>query len=110
MLKNKKTKKLEIVYDMNSGIPFRWEYEIKDNTICEFVESKSVGEKTKVPICGGKVETTYIFKGLKEGKTKIIFKLVNFADNYLSEINEYNIEVDKDNNITLLSKKEKRLI
>lgn len=108
MFKKKKSNNLEIKYDINAGIPFRWEYEIEDNTICEFVESKSVGEKTKEPICGGNVETTYIFKGLKPGKTNIVFKLVNFADNYLVEENIYSIEVNKDNNVILLSKDIKR--
>ena len=106
MFKKKKSKNLEIVYDINAGIPFRWEYEIEDNTICEFVESKSVGEKAKEPICGGKVEISYIFRGLKSGKTRINFKLINFADNYLSRIDEYNIKVDK-GNIIILSKDKK---
>ena len=107
--KKEENNTLEIKYDISSGIPFRWEYEIEDKEICEFVESNSQGEKAKEPICGGKVYTTYIFKGLKEGKTKIIFKLINFADDYLSEINEYNIEVDKNHKIALISKEEKKI-
>lgn len=102
----KKKKNLEITYDISAGIPFRWEYEIEDTTICEFVESKSICEKAKEPICGGKVEISYIFRGLKSGKTRIIFKLINFADNYLSRVDEYNIKVDK-GNIIILSKDKK---
>lgn len=110
MLIKKKSNKLEIVYDISSGIPFRWEYEIKDNSVCEFVKVKSKGEKTRVPICGGKVQNTYIFSGIKPGKTKIIFKLINISEDCLVEKDEYNIEVDDDNNIILLSKEHKRNI
>lgn len=110
MFIKKKSNKLEIVYDISSGIPFRWEYEIKDNSVCEFVKVKSKGEKKRKPICGGNVQNTYIFRGLKSGKTKIIFKLINIADNNISEVDEYNIEVDDDNNTILLSKEHKRNI
>ena len=103
-------KKLEIVYNINAGIPFKWEYEIKDNSICELANIKSKGEKTKKPICGGNIENIYTFKGIKSGKTIILFKLINIADNNISEVDEYNIEVDKNNNIILLSKKNKRSI
>ena len=104
------SKLLEIKYENSSGIPFRWEYEIENKEICEFVKFKKQGEKTKRPICGGSIEKTYYFKGIKEGTTKIIFKHINFADNYLSEINEYTIEVDSKLNISILSKENKRVI
>ena len=41
------SKLLEIKYSLSSGIPFKWEYEIKNNKICEFIKSESKGEKTK---------------------------------------------------------------
>ena len=106
--KNKKENSnfLEIKYDLSSGIPFRWEYEIENNKICEFVKSESKGEETKEPICGGNVETKYYFKGIKPGKTKIIFKCINFADNYQSKTDEYKVLVDDNLNITLISKTE----
>ena len=44
----------------------------------------------------------YIFKGLKEGQTKIVFRLVNFADDYLQREEEYNVSVDEKLNITLI--------
>jgi len=111
--KKKETKNdsnlLDITYSMSSGIPFRWEYEIEDKTLCEFVRIDYEAEKTKEPICGGQVDSHYLFKGLKEGKTKIIFKLINFGDNYLSEINTYTIKVDENNIITVLNKEEKKM-
>ncbi len=107
--RKKKENLFEIKYEMSSGIPFKWEHEIEDKEICEFVKKEVTGEKTKEPICGGPIEITYYFKGLKEGTTKIIFKYINFADNYVSEINEYQISVDKELIITLISKEEKRM-
>lgn len=100
---------LDITYSVSSGIPFRWEYVIEDESIIKFEKINYVSEKTKEPICGGNVDHHYLFKGLKRGKTKIIFKYVNFADNYLSEIETYKVEVDKDNIIKLISKESKRV-
>ena len=100
--KNNSSKKIEISYDISSGIPFRWEYEIEDNTIVELIKKETKGEKTKEPICGGKLTIKYIFKGIKEGKTKIIFKLVNFADNYIDREEVYNISVDKNLNLKII--------
>ena len=100
---------LEIKYNTSSGIPFKWEWEVEDKTICSLVKCSSKGEKTKDPICGGKVETTYYFKGLKQGTTKIIFKYMNIADNYLSETNEYTVTVDQNLKVKLISKEEKRV-
>ena len=100
--KNNSSKKIEISYDISSGIPFRWEYEIEDNTIVELIKKETKGEKTKEPICGGKLTIKYIFKGIKEGKTKIVFKLVNFADNYIDREEVYNISVDNNHNIKII--------
>lgn len=96
-----KDKILKISYRMSSGIPFRWEYEIKDESVVEFDRKETVGEKGNDKICGGPITINYYFKGLKEGKTKIIFKYVNFADNYTDSVEEYNVIVDKDNSIRL---------
>ena len=100
--KNNSSKKIEISYDISSGIPFRWEYEIEDNTIVELIKKETKGEKTKEPICGGKLTIKYIFKGIKNGKTKIIFKLVNFSDNHIEREEKYDVSVDEKLNIFLL--------
>ena len=91
------SKLLEIKYSLSSGIPFKWEYEIKNNKICEFIKSES--------ICGGNVETSYYFKGIKKGKTSILFKCINYADNYQIKTDEYKILVDESLNIIISSKK-----
>lgn len=108
-LKKKDSNLLEIKYNMSSGIPFKWEWEVEDQTICNLVKCTSHGERAKEPICGGKVETTYFFQGFKPGTTKIIFKCINIADNYLSKIDEYTVTVEKNLKIKLVSKEEKRI-
>lgn len=95
---------LIIKKDISSGIPFRWEFEIENKDICEYIKKESKGEKTKEPLCGGKIETIYCFKGIKEGTTKIIFKYKNFADNYISQIEEYKVVVDNQLKIKIDSK------
>ena len=99
------SKLLEIKYNLSSGIPFKWEYKIENNEICEFIKCESKGEKTKEPICGGNVETSYYFKGIKKGKTSILFKCINYADNYQIKTDEYKILVDESLNIIISSKK-----
>lgn len=101
--KKEEEKYLIIKKEISSGIPFRWEFEIENKDICEYIKNESKGEKTKEPICGGKVETSYYFKGLKKGTTKIIFKSKNFADNYISQIEEYKIVVDEELKIKIES-------
>ncbi len=107
--KKKDPNLLEIKYSISSGIPFKWEWEIEDQTICNLVKCTSHGEQTKKLICGGKVETTYFFKGFKPGTTKIIFKYINFADNYVSKIDEYTVIVNQNFKISLVSKEEKKM-
>ena len=96
------SKKIEISYKISSGIPFRWEYEIEDESIVKLMKKETRGEKTKVPICGGQLNIKYIFKGIKEGNTRIIFKLVNFADNYIDREEEYKVSVDEKLNIKII--------
>ena len=96
------SKKIEISYKISSGIPFRWEYEIEDESIVKLMKKETRGEKTKVPICGGQLNIKYIFKGIKEGNTRIIFKLVNFADNYIDREEEYKVSVDEKHNIKII--------
>ena len=102
--REEKEKYLTLKKDMSSGIPFKWEFEIEEEDICQYVKKEIEGEKTKEPICGGKIETIYYFKGIKEGTTKIIFKYKNFADNYISQIEEYKVVVDNQLKIKIDSK------
>ena len=95
-------KELELTYELNAGIPFKWEVEVEDDSIVEYVKSYVVRDDNKDAITGASVYTNYVFRGLKEGTTTITFKLVNFADNYISSEEKHKVKVDKEGNITLI--------
>ena len=98
------TKKLELTYDISAGIPFRWEYEIEDESIVTFDKSYVVSDENKGGLVGGKVVTNYVFKGLKKGTTTITFKFVNFTTNIVDSEEKHTVIVDDDLNISLLKK------
>ena len=103
-LKKNNPKEIELSYSINAGIPFRWEYEIEDSSVVEFVKSYQTRNDNKGGLVGGRIDTNYVFKGLKEGETTIIFKYVYFTENRV-EFEEKNIvKIDKDLNITLVNK------
>ena len=96
---NDLNKELELTYEINAGIPFKWEWEIENEDVAEFVKSYVVRDDNKGGIVGASVYTNYVFKGLKEGTTKITFKYVNFTSGEVFEEKIHIIKVDKDNNI-----------
>ena len=103
-IKEHNPKELELPYDINAGIPFRWEFEIEDPSVLEFVRSYQTRNDNTDGKVGGRIDTNYVFKGLKEGETTIIFKYYCFTENRV-EFQEKNIvKVDKDLNITLINK------
>lgn len=96
-------KKLEITKEINAGIPFKWDFEIEDESIVKFDKSYVIRDDNKGGIVGASVYTNYVFRGLKEGTTKVTFKFVSITeDNYPEEKDVYNIKVDKDLNISLV--------
>lgn len=101
LYKKKNNKYLIINKKINAGIPFKWEYEIEDEDIVQFVDSKVLKSKLRKPICGGPIYTDYYFKGLKQGSTKIIFKFVSITKEMDPIIEEYEVIVDENNNINL---------
>ncbi len=98
----KGNKELEITKSISAGIPFKYEVEIEDKEIVEFVKSYVVKDENTGGIVGAKVHTNYVFKGLKEGKTHIIFKFVNFTNNIVDSEDKYLVKVDSDLNISLV--------
>lgn len=97
------SKKLELTYEINAGIPFKWVFEIEDPSIVEFEKSYVIRDDNKGGLVGGSVYTNYVFKGKKEGKTKIIFKQVSITDeDYPPLVEENTVKVDKDLNISLV--------
>jgi predicted secreted protein len=100
LLKDDSSKTLELTYETSKGIPYRWEYEIEDETIVKlersFVDDENKRQK------GGIVHNHYVFSGLKEGKTKIRFKYVEFTKDRVEREEVANVKVDKFKNISLV--------
>jgi len=92
----------EIVVTTNGGVPYVWEYEIKDNSIVKF-ENNNVKELDP-GMDGGRIEEHYTFKGLKKGTTTITFKYTDVRNDKAKETKEYKITVDKDLNVTITEK------
>ena len=99
---NSNPKQLELTYEINAGIPFKWEYEIEDDSIVKFVKSYVVRDENTGGKVGASVYTNYVFESVKPGTTTIKFKYVNFADNYVSGERKHVINVDNDLNISLV--------
>ena len=97
-LKNEKTAKIEL--KTNAGIPFKWEYKIEDKSIVKLKDKKS--KSTNNHLAGGPIYETYIFEGLKEGKTIITFNFVNFTNNQIDKTEQYQIIIDKNKKITII--------
>ncbi len=99
----KNPKELELTYEINAGIPFKWEYVIEDESIVEFVKSYVVRDDNKGGKVGASVYTNYVFKGLKEGETTISFRTVSITGEYPpSDKTVHHVKVDKDLNISLI--------
>ena len=104
--KEDSSKQLELTYDINAGIPFKWDFEIEDPSIVEFKKSYVVSNENKGGLVGGKIVTNYVFVGKKEGVTKVTFKYVSITDEEYPPLEEEHIiRVDKDLNISLVALK-----
>lgn len=82
----------------NSSAAQQVEYTISDNTIVSIEETYDDNGCGKSDGCGG--YKVYIVKGLKEGRTTLTLTKKNVARNTIIEKVEYEIEVDKNLNIT----------
>ena len=93
-------KTLELSYQTSKGIPYKWEYEIEDESIVKlersFVDDENKRQK------GGIIHNHYVFSGLKEGTTKIRFKYVEFTKDRVEREEVVNVKVDKFKNISLV--------
>ena len=97
------SKKLELTYKTNGGVPYKWEYKIEDESIVEFVETKNITSEEDKKLDGGPVYINYIFKGLKKGKTTITFKYVNILDGSIEKEDKVTVKVDNYKNISLIA-------
>lgn len=100
-----KNKQLELTYTTNGGVPYKWEYEISDNSIIEFVKSYEIENQNKDGMVGAPISTNYVFKGLKKGKTTITFRYISIIDGSISKEEIVNVKVDKNKNVSLLALK-----
>lgn len=99
------SKTIEISYETNYSLPFRYEYEIKDEDIVELVKKYTTDDTNGEIIDGAPVTTHYVFKGLKEGETTITFKSVSVENGSITWKEKKYIKVDKDNNISIIKNK-----
>ena len=96
---SQKEKNIEIILMTNGGVPYKWEYEIEDDSIVSYDHMDSVNKDPGT--AGGRVEQHYYFKGLKEGSTTIQFQYKNFTNDTIDQEKTYHIVVDSDLNITI---------
>ncbi len=97
------SKKLELTYEINAGVPYKWEYEIEDPTIVKFYKKYELENENKNGLVGGKISTNYVFKGLRRGKTTITFKYIDIRTKKVEKEEKLNIRVDKFRNISLVT-------
>ena len=98
------TKELKLTYKTNGGVPYKWEYEIEDETIVKLVKTENATPEEDKHLDGGPVYINYTFKGLKEGETTITFRYVSIVDNSIDKEERVNIKVDKNKNISQINK------
>ena len=97
----KNPKELELTYEISAGIPFKWDFEIEDEDVVQFVRSYVVKDENVGGLVGGKITRNYVFKGLKEGETSVTFKFVSITGEHEDGLHEKHIiKVDKDLNIS----------
>ena len=99
LIKHNYNKKLDLIYEINAGIPFKWEYEIRDKDIVKVVETKVIKDENKGGKVGASIYTRYRFKGLKKGDTTITFRFVSITNGTISKEEIHNVRVDEDLNI-----------
>lgn len=98
------SKEIELTYKISAGIPYKWTFEIEDESIVKYVKSYVVQDDNKDGKVGAPVYTNYVFKGLKEGKTTVTFKMVRIdQDDEVDTIEKNTLKVDKNLNISLVA-------
>ena len=96
-------KELELTYRKSAGVPFKWTYVIEDPTIVECSRVYVLKDENKGGVVGAPIYNNYVFKGLKEGVTRVTFKYVSITDTDFDGKEEtHTIKVDKNLNITLV--------
>ena len=85
---------VKITLETNGGVPYKWSYEIDDDSVIEYVgvESKDLDPGMD----GGAVEETYSFKALKTGETDVVFEYKDITEDGgdVMETKVYHMTVD----------------
>jgi predicted secreted protein len=85
---------VKITLETNGGVPYKWSYEIDDDSVIEYVgvESKDLDPGMD----GGAVEETYSFKALKTGETDVVFEYKDITEDGgdAIETKVYHVTVD----------------
>lgn len=85
---------VKITLETNGGAPYKWSYEIGDDSVIEYVgvESKNLDPGMD----GGSIEETYSFKALKTGETDVVFEYKDITedDGDVMETRKYHMVVD----------------
>ena len=100
---DKGDKQIELTMTINAGIPYKWEYKIKDTKIVKFVKQYVVEDKNTDGMVGAEVSTNYVFEGLKEGETEVVFRKVSLDGQDVAKEETYTLKVDKNKNIEIVS-------
>lgn len=97
---NKNNKELKIELDSNPTTGYDWEYTLSNDIVEITKEYESKCKEKNISGCGG--QDIFIVKGLKEGETTIKFIYRRSWEELTGEekIEEVNIIVDKDLNVT----------
>ncbi len=102
---NTDSNQIEFTYTINGGVPYKWEYEIEDESIVSFVKDYILEDKNVDGLVGAPVSTNYVFKGVEEGVTTVTFKYIDLtkSDTPVIKKEVHKLKVDKDKNISLLA-------
>ena len=93
---------LSLSYQTSGGVPYKWEFEISNEDIVQFVRSEEIENQNTGSIVGAPITTNYIFKGVKSGIATITFKYVSVTDNSILKEEKHTIKVGKDKSISLV--------
>ena len=92
---------IEITRNETRGIPYKYEYEIEDESIVKLVKSYNLDKDDKRK--GGTDRINYVFTGLKKGTTKVIFKKIDLYSGEIATQETITFKVDARKNISLLA-------
>ena len=100
ILKLTSSNTIEITRTESQGVPYNWECEIEDSTIVEYVKKYDLDKNKKTK--GGSHRINYVFKGIKKGTTKVIFKKVDYYSGEIVSEEEITLKVNVRKDISLV--------